>query len=119
VFIIRVAYLVYQHILLIWTGNCYILTVVKKANYSASIPPPRPALRDSVWIKRLIRNKTGRRVPSVTARYAPNWTSRATVFVGRASTMESSAKAGAAINAAGTAQAAPLATLIVKEEKLV
>lgn len=54
-------------------------------------------------MKRLTRKRTGRRVPSVTARYAPNCTSKATDVDGMDSTTESNAKAAGAITAAGMA----------------
>ena len=40
----------------------------KPAIYSASMPPSRPAFRDSVWMNRLMRKRHGRRVPRATAR---------------------------------------------------
>ena len=87
--------------------------------YSESIPPSLPALRDSVWMNKLIRKSTGRRVPRATAMYAPNWTSRAREVVGIASTIESRAKAGATMEATGRepAATAPTAFVTVESEK--
>lgn len=79
--------------------NSYVLTW---NIYSASCPPSLPALRDSVWMKRLMRKRHGRKVPRRIARYAPNWTSREREVDGITSTIESIAKTGVAI-AAGIA----------------
>ena len=84
--------------------------------YSESWPPSRPALRDSVWTKRLMRNRQGRKVPRRMARYAPNWTSRARVLVGIDSTIESRAKAGAARPIAGMAA---MAAFVMSKEAAV
>lgn len=51
-----------------------------------------------------MRNKTGRNVPRSTARYAPNWTSRERVCVGRSTI----AKAGEEARRTGAAMEADL-----------
>lgn len=81
-----------------------------------------PALRVSVEMYKLMRKRTGRKVPKRTAKYAPNWTSRDREVDGRLSTMESIAKAGAVMAATGTAAApftnAALVTATIKQQRV-